>query len=51
MLYKQAWKELKIWAIEKQTLVFRRKMNELEKRWKISPPKSRAGRVKRRIEV
>lgn len=35
MLYKQAWQELKVWAIEKKTLAFRRKMNELEKKWAI----------------
>lgn len=39
MLYKNAWQELKAWAKEKEMLLYQRKMNELEKRWKIIPKK------------
>ena len=43
MLYKQAWQELKAWAKEKEMLLYQRKMNELEKRWKIIPEKKNPG--------
>jgi len=60
MLYKNAWKELKDYiknrlpllagqGVIRQTLLS--KMRLLEERWKITPPNSRTGGVKRRVEV
>lgn len=59
MLYKQAWEELKDYIENRLRLlvgqeVIRQEllseMKQLEKRWRISP-KSKAGRVKRRVEI